>query len=122
LLFDRRVQEVRIEGMRRQQPDQVPKEQEQDADVEQVAAPAQQPGAQHLRRVAFPGVLVAVKAQQAAEQKHRQTDVGVDPKKKTMQGGHCCAPWEESAWRADLGTMWMGWAWSGRAWPLDEQP
>ena len=37
-------------------------EQEQDADVEQVAAPAKRAAAQQLRRIALPGVLVAIEA------------------------------------------------------------
>ena len=59
-------------------------EQEQDADVEQVAAPAQQAAVQQLRRVALPRVLVAVEADQAAEQEHCQADVRINTKHKAV--------------------------------------
>ena len=56
-----------VYGMWREQANHVSKEQEQDAEVEQVTAPAQQPGAQHLRRITLPRVLVAIKPKQAAQ-------------------------------------------------------
>ena len=120
-LLGRRAHEGPYTAVRRQQADQVAEEQEQDADVEQVAAPAQQAGAQQLRRVALPGVLVAVEADQAAEQEHRQADVRIDLEQKAVRASaHARTPWLGRAcgWR----TMWMGCGWPGRAWPLDEQP
>ena len=47
--------------------EEMAEEQEQHTHVEQVAAPAQLPGAQQLRRIALPRVLVTVKADQAAQ-------------------------------------------------------
>jgi len=47
-----RVMKCSYSPVRREQAGKVPEEQEQDAEVEQVAAPAQAAGAQHLRRVA----------------------------------------------------------------------
>ena len=62
---------------RRQQADEVAEEDDQDADVEQVRAPHQLAPAQQLARAAPPGVLLAVEAQQAAEQEHGQAEIGI---------------------------------------------
>ncbi|MCY1559633.1 hypothetical protein D9M68_966880 [compost metagenome] len=70
-LLDRGVQEAFVEKMRREQSHRVAEKQEQDADVEQVAAPAQLALAQQLRGIAFPGVLVPVEAGQAAHEEDR---------------------------------------------------
>src|SRR5690606_22609499 len=91
----------------------------------QVAAPAQLAGAQHLRGVALPGVLVAVKAREAPHQKDGQADVGIDVKQEVVQckghggllGVQRAAP--AGGWRR---VMWMGWALPGAAWPWLLQP
>ena len=51
-------------------PTKCPTEDHQDADVEQVGAPHQLAPAQELAGARLPGVLLAVEAQQAAEQEH----------------------------------------------------
>ena len=108
-----------VHEVRREQAHRVATEQEQDADMEQVAAPAQLALAQQLRRIAFPGVLVAVEARQAAHQEHRQADVRVDVEEEVVQRVHACAPWE--GW-GDFLTIWIGCGWPGLAWPSVEQP
>ena len=62
---------------RREQADEVAEEDHQDADVEQVRAPHQLAPAQELAGARLPRVLLAVEAQQAAEQEHGQAQVGV---------------------------------------------
>ena len=117
-----------VHPVRRQLAEQVPEEQEKDADVEQVAAPAQRAGAKHLRRVALPCVLVAIEARQAAHEEHRQTDVRIDGEKEIVQIGQERGSWGRSrmarcALIPSLGRMtWIGCAWPGLAWPLAEQP
>ena len=74
-----------VHPVRREQAHAVTEEQEQDADVEQVAAPAQLAFAQQLRGIAFPGVLVAVEAGQAAHEKHGQADVGIHAEEEVVQ-------------------------------------
>ena len=59
--FGARADEDVMHRVRRQHADEMAEKQEQHADVEQVAAPAQLPSAQHLRGIALPGVLIAVK-------------------------------------------------------------
>ena len=48
--------------------------------------------AQQLRRVALPGVLLAVEAQQAAGEEHRERDVGVDAEQELVTGRPWLAP------------------------------
>ena len=62
---------------RRQQADEMAEEDDQHADVEQVRAPHQLPPPQQLAGAAPPGVLLAVEAQQAAEQEHGQAEIGI---------------------------------------------
>ncbi len=81
--------------------------------MEQVAAPAQRAGAQHLRRVALPRVLVAVEADQAAEQEHRQADVRIDAEHKAVQRVHARAPWSGRSLADDRGSVAAGRAWPG---------
>ena len=71
--------------MRNQEAEQMAEEHHQDAEVEEVRAPSQLALAQELRRVAFPRVLVAVEAREAAEQEHRQRDVRIDAEQELMQ-------------------------------------
>ena len=61
-------------------------EQKQNADVEQVAAPAQRAGAKHLRRIAFPRVLITIEAGEAAHQEHRHADVRIDGEEESSAG------------------------------------
>ena len=84
---------------RRQQADQVAEEDAEDADVEQVRSPAQLPGAQQLRRVALPRVLVAVEAHQAADEEDRQGDIGIDSEQELVEVGHRVAPLSRHARR-----------------------
>ena len=76
----------------REQAHAVAEEQEQDADVEQVAAPAQLARAQQLRRIALPRVLIAVEARQTAHQEHREANIGIDIEKEVVQRVHSWAP------------------------------
>src|SRR5262245_31945710 len=55
-----------------EQPDEMANEDHENANMEQVRAPHQLAPPQELARTCLPRVLLAVKAQQAAEQKHRQ--------------------------------------------------
>src|SRR5262249_37640370 len=55
-----------------EQPDEVADENHEYANVEQVRAPHQLTPPQELARPRLPRVLLALEAQQAAEQKHRQ--------------------------------------------------
>ena len=92
-LLLRSADERFVHPVRRELPEQVPEEQEQDAGVEQVAAPPQRPGAQHLRRVALPRVLVAVESGEAAHQEHGQAHVRIDDESEIVEiGTHCWTP------------------------------
>ena len=71
---------------RRQQADEVTEEDHEDADVEQVRAPHQLAPAQELAGPRLPRVLLAVEAQQAAEQEHRQAQVGVPAEDDMIDG------------------------------------
>ena len=51
----------------------------QNSDMKQVAAPHQLPAAQQLAGLAAPSVLLAVEADQAADKKYREADIGIDP-------------------------------------------
>src|SRR5450759_988708 len=74
---------------RRQQAAEMAKEDDQDADMEQVGAPGQLPAAQELARSAAPGVLLAVEAQHAAEQEHGQAEIGIPAENDVIdQFGH----------------------------------
>src|SRR4029078_9250793 len=59
----------------------MPDEDHQDADVEEVRAPAELAPAKELRGTRLPGVLLALETQQASEQEDRQTEIGVPAKK-----------------------------------------
>jgi outer membrane murein-binding lipoprotein Lpp len=90
---------------RRQHAEEVPEEQADDAQVEQVGARPQGTGGQHLAGLAAPGVLVAVEARQAAQQEDGPANVRVDAKDELMCEAHaaaplfCCAP---CAWRRTI--------------------
>src|SRR6185503_19936322 len=100
-------------------------EKEQDADVEQVAAPAKRTGAQHLRRIAFPRVLVAVEARQAAHQEDHRAAIRVGAEEEDVQvvfeGGHATAPGLALFWSMRR-TSRTGCGWPGAACPLVEHP
>ena len=81
-----RRDEQRVDRRRRQQADRVAEEQEQDAEVEQVRAPEQLPLAQQLAGTGLPGVLLAVEADQAAEDEGREADVGI-PDEQDVEDG-----------------------------------
>src|SRR5690606_19098751 len=89
-LLESRAQAQRVvDGRRGQQAEQVREEQRDDADVEQVAAPAQRAALEHLAGIALPRVLFALEARQAAEQEHRQGDVGIHAEEEVMDmSGH----------------------------------
>ena len=114
------AQEGLVDEVRRQHADEVAEEQEQHADVEQVAAPAQLAGFEQLRGIALPGVLVAVEADQAAEQEDREADVGIDAEDEVVDVAHDHPP--GAAPCAAFLTMWTGCGWPGLAWPSVEQP
>src|SRR6266545_1119143 len=61
----------------REQADEMADKDDQDPHVEQVGAPHQLPAAQELARPALPGVLLAVEAYPAADQKDGQAEIGV---------------------------------------------
>ena len=69
----------------RQQADEMPQEQEQDADMEQHAAHDELPAPQQLARAAPPGVLLAIETDQAARQKHGGREIGVIAEDKDME-------------------------------------
>ena len=62
---------------RRQKPYKMADKDDKNAYMEQVGAPHQLPPPQQLARSGPPGVLLAIEPEQAAEQKHRQTEVGI---------------------------------------------
>ena len=66
--------------------DEMAKEDHQDADVEQVGAPHQLAPAQQLAGAGLPSVLLAIEAQQAAEQEYRQAQVGIPAKHDVIDG------------------------------------
>jgi hypothetical protein len=70
--------------MRRQQSRGMAEEQEQDADVEQIAAQRNCLSRSICDESLF-HVLLAVEADQAAEEEDRQRDVGVDAKQEIVQ-------------------------------------
>src|SRR6185312_6349828 len=62
---------------RRQEADEMAGEDDENADMEQVRTPHQLAAAQKLRRARAPRVLLAVEAQQAAEQEHGEADIRI---------------------------------------------
>src|SRR5262249_4182663 len=84
-LFLRDGDEQGVDLGGRQQTNNVAQQQEQDAEVEQVRAPAQLALAQHLARARAPGVLLALEADQAAQQQHRQADVGITDEQQVKE-------------------------------------
>src|SRR6185503_5976641 len=86
-LFLRGADERFVHPVRRQLPEEMPKEEEQDTDVEKIAPPAQGAGAQHLRRIALPRVLIAIEACQAAHEEDRETDVRINDEKEGVEVG-----------------------------------
>ncbi len=96
--------EERVERRRRQQADRVAEQQEQDADMEQVGAPAQLALAQDLAGAGAPGVRLAVEADQAAEQEDRQADVGIpDEQQMKMKSLMTRLPGWTARWRGACG-------------------
>src|SRR5699024_4812840 len=86
-----------------------------DAPVEQVGAPAQFTRFQNLRRIALPGIRLAVVAHQAAEKQDRQADVRVVTEQKAVemngQCHGCCSGWSAGvevgmATREPLELLW----------------
>ena len=71
---------------RRQQPDEMTEEDHEDADVEQVRAPHQLAPPQELARSRLPRVLLAIEAQQTAEQEHGQAQVGIPAEHDVIDG------------------------------------
>jgi hypothetical protein len=63
--------------------------------------PSAAAGAQQLRGVALPGVLVAVKAHQAAQQKDGQANVGIDAEEEGCQARRSCRD-----------SFWCRWTWA----------
>src|SRR6185503_19442999 len=121
LLLVGNADEGLVHPVRREQAHEMAEEKEQDADMEQVAAPAQRARAQHLRRVALPRVLVPVEARQAAHEEYDHADIRVGAEEEDVQivleGAHATAPG-----LAPARTRRTGCGWPGRAWPLAEQP
>ena len=62
---------------RREQADEMAEEDDQNADVEKVRAPDQLAAPQELARSGPPRVLLAVEAQQAADQEDREAEIRV---------------------------------------------
>src|SRR5689334_16461265 len=69
---------------RREQTARMADENDQNPDMKQVAAPHELPAAQQLAGLAPPGILFPVEADQAADQKHRQADIRVYAKQKSV--------------------------------------
>jgi hypothetical protein len=68
-----------VEDFRRsQQTDEMPKEQQQDTDVKQIAGPAHVLVAEHLTGMGFPGKRVAIEARQTAEQEYRASQIRIN--------------------------------------------
>jgi hypothetical protein len=63
---------------RRQQADEVADEQQQDADVEQIAGQPHVLVVEHLAGMRLPGELVALEPRQAAQQEHRAGQIGIN--------------------------------------------
>ena len=103
-------------------PNRCPKNRNRIPPWNRVAAPAQLPGAQQLRAVALPRVLVAVETGQAAHQEERQADVGVDGEGDGVEVFMPMLPagWTPGARRR--APIWIGCGWRGLAWPWVEQP
>ena len=82
--------------------EQVTEEHHQYAEVKEVRAPAQLPPSQKLRRIALPGVLVAVEAHEASDEEYGQRDVRVDAEQELVQvcsGSHFALPNQTPALR-----------------------
>ena len=91
-LFGARADEDVVHRVRREHADEMAEKQEQHTDVEQVATPAQLAHAQHLRGITLPGVLIAVEADQAADEEYGQADVRINPENEVVNGVHLAAP------------------------------
>src|SRR6185312_537582 len=73
--------------VRRQEPDEMADDDDEDAIVEEVGAEAQPAPMQHLRGIALPGVGLAVEADEAAEQQDREGDIGIDAEEELVESG-----------------------------------
>src|SRR6516164_1912452 len=90
-----RADQPGVGPMRGQHAKQMAEEDEQHAEVKEVRAPAQLTCTQQLRAVALPGVLIAIEANEARKEKHRETDIRIDSKQELIQTageGHGGAP------------------------------
>src|SRR5215469_7875441 len=77
----------------RQQPACMAQEDHQDADMKQIAAPDQLAAAQKLAGLAAPAILLAVEADDAADQADRDADVRIDPEQEAVDCvRHASAP------------------------------
>src|SRR3546814_7392008 len=79
-----------VHRVRGQQVDQVAGEDGEDADVEQVAAHAHALVRQQLAGARAPGVHRLVEAHPAADEEHRQRDIGIDLEGELVEVVHDC--------------------------------
>ena len=70
---------------RRQQADEMAGEDDQDADMEEVRAPHQLAAAKQLARSAPPRVLLAVEADDAADDEDRQAEIGIPAEDRVVE-------------------------------------
>src|SRR5947209_3665487 len=72
----------------------MPGENHENADVEKIRSPHQFPPPQQLARTRFPGVLLALEPQQAAEQENGQRQIGIPAERRVVEKrAHDRPPW-----------------------------
>src|SRR5262249_24766787 len=70
--------------MRREKAGEMAEDHDDDAIVEQVRSKAQLPLAQQLGGIALPSIGLAIKTDQAADQQHREAEIGIDAEEKCI--------------------------------------
>src|SRR5262249_13504462 len=81
--------------MRLEQADEMAEDHDDDAIVEKVRSKAQLPLAQQLGGIALPSIRLAIEADQAADQQHREAEIGIDAEEKCIDvvgGQHVAIP------------------------------
>ncbi|MNJ45577.1 hypothetical protein D3C77_406790 [compost metagenome] len=81
-----------IDRSRGQQADKVPGQDEQHANVKQVARRAHAAPGEHLAGAGLPGVLRQVETRPAAQQADRQSNIGIHPERQQIPFRHCPPP------------------------------
>ena len=70
---------------RRQQSDEMAKENDEDAEVKEIGAPEQLPAAQQLARAGAPGELLAIEAHPARDDEHRQAEIRIPAEHRMIE-------------------------------------